>query len=276
MSARLKAWLGRVGPSLVLLASAVFFIAPLLSTARAAFHKVPTILLNRETWFQKWSLEGLRRAFDEPNFWPTLSLSLKLAFATVMITMLLLVPTALFVHLKLPRARALVEFLTVLPYVVPPIALVAGVAAFFRPNARWFLNSDYALAPFYVVMAMPFTYRAIDAGIKAIDVRTLVDASRSLGGTWATTVRRALLPNLVSSLLSSAFLTATVVLGEFTIASTLAKNTFATFSFEYFGRDAQGGVGLALLTLLSITALLGVLTLLTRTKSRKAMAASRH
>lgn len=276
MSARLKAWLGRVGPSLVLLASAVFFIAPLLSTARAAFHKVPTILLNRETWFQKWSLEGLRRAFDEPNFWPTLSLSLKLAFATVMITMLLLVPTALFVHLKLPRARALVEFLTVLPYVVPPIALVAGVAAFFRPNARWFLNSDYALAPFYVVMAMPFTYRAIDAGIKAIDVRTLVDASRSLGGTWPTTVRRALLPNLVSSLLSSAFLTATVVLGEFTIASTLAKNTFATFSFEYFGRDAQGGVGLALLTLVSITALLGVLTLLTRTKSRKAMAASRH
>ncbi len=276
MSARLKAWLGRVGPSLVLLASAVFFIAPLLSTARAAFHKVPTILLNRETWFQKWSLEGLRRAFDEPNFWPTLSLSLKLAFATVMITMLLLVPTALFVHLKLPRARALVEFLTVLPYVVPPIALVAGVAAFFRPNARWFLNSDYALAPFYVVMAMPFTYRAIDAGIKAIDVRTLVDASRSLGGTWPTTVRRALLPNLVSSLLSSAFLTATVVLGEFTIASTLAKNTFATFSFEYFGRDAQGGVGLALLTLVSITALLGVLTLLTRTKSRKAMVASRH
>ena len=276
MSARLRAWLGRVGPSLVLLASAVFFIAPLLSTARAAFHKVPTILLNRETWFQKWSLEGLRRAFDEPNFWPTLSLSLKLAFATVMITMLLLVPTALFVHLRLPRARALVEFLTVLPYVVPPIALVAGVAAFFRPNARWFLNSDYAVAPFYAVMAMPFTYRAIDAGIKAIDVRTLVDASRSLGGTWATTVRRALLPNLVASLLSSAFLTATVVLGEFTIASTLAKNTFATFSFEYFGRDAQGGVGLALLTLVAITALLGVLTLLTRTKSRKAMAASRY
>lgn len=276
MSGRVRAWLGSVGPGLVLLASAVFFIAPLLSTARAAFHKVPTILLNRKTWFEKWSLEGLRRAFDEPFFWPTLSLSLKLAFATVMITMLLLVPTALYVHLRLPRARALVEFLTVLPYVVPPIALVAGVSAFFRPNARWFLNSDYALAPFYVVMAMPFTYRAIDAGIKAIDVRTLVDASRSLGGTWATTLRRALLPNLVTSLLSSAFLTATVVLGEFTIASTLAKNTFATFSFEYFGRDSQGGIGLALLTLLATTALLGVLTLLTRTKSRKAMAASRH
>lgn len=149
--------------------------------------------------------------------------------------------------------------------------MVAGIAAFYRANARWFLNTDYALAPFYVVMAMPFTYRAIDAGIKAIDVRTLVDASRSLGGSWAMTLRKAILPNMATSLLSSAFLTATVVIGEFTIASTLAKNTFATFSFEYFGRDAQGGIGLALLTLIGTTGLLGILTLLTRTKSRRAM-----
>ena len=76
---------------------------------------------------------------------------------------------------------------------------------------------------------------------------------------------------MASALISSAFLTATVVIGEFTIASTLAKNTFATFGFEYFGRDAQGGVGLALLTLFGTTVLLGVLTLLTRTKARKAL-----
>jgi ABC-type spermidine/putrescine transport system permease subunit II len=80
---------------------------------------------------------------------------------------------------------------------------------------------------------------------------------------------------MATSLISSAFLTATVVLGEFTIASTLAKNTFATFSFEYFSRDPQGGVGLALLTLVATTALLGVMTVLTRSKSRKATTVTR-
>ncbi len=271
MSNRFTRWLGRIGPTLVLLAAAVFFIVPLLTSFRVAFHKVPTILLDRHTWFQKWSFEGVRRAFHEPQFWPTLSLSLRLALITVLITMFLLVPTALYVHLRLPKARAFVEFVTLLPYVVPPIALVAGITAFYRANARWFLNTDYSLAPFYVVMAMPFTYRAIDAGIKAIDVRTLVDASRNLGGSWVMTIRKTILPNMASALISSAFLTATVVIGEFTIASTLAKNTFATFGFEYFGRDAQGGVGLALLTLFGTTVLLGVLTLLTRTKARKAL-----
>ena len=260
---------GRLGPNLVLIAAAIFFVAPLLSMTRFAFQTVPMVKLGWSTLFDRWSLKSLTEAFDEPNFWPTLSLSLKLALGTVIVTLALLVPTALYVQLRLPRARGLVEFMTVLPYVVPPIALVAGVAAFFRPNARWFLNSDYSLVPLYVVMALPFTYRAIDAGIRAIDVRTLVDASRSLGASWPSTLRRVLLPNMSASLISSAFLTATVVLGEFTIARTLAKNTFSTFSFDYFGRKAQGGISLALFTLVGTTALLGFFTLLTRGKARR-------
>jgi putative spermidine/putrescine transport system permease protein len=267
---RQRKWMARLGPNLVLVGAAIFFIAPIVSTARQALQKVPMPLLGWNTLLDKWSLGALARPFHEGNFWPTLQVSLKLALATVIITLALLVPTALYVHLRLPRARALVEFLTVLPYVVPPVALAAGVAAFYRANARWFFTWTWALVPFYVVMALPFSYRAIDAGIKAIDVRTLVDASRSLGAGWPTTLRRALLPNLSTALISASFLTATVVLGEFTIAVTLAKQTFPTFSFEYFGRDPQGGVALALLTLMTTTFLLGVLTLLTRTKAARA------
>jgi putative spermidine/putrescine transport system permease protein len=263
---------GRLGPNIVLIVFAIFFIAPLISMTRFALQKVPMPLLHWDTIFDKWSLSALTDAFKEPSFGETLLLSLKLAVGTVFVTLALLLPTALFVHLKLPKARPLVEFLTVLPYVVPPIALVAGVAAFFRPNARWFLNSDYSLIPFYVVMALPFTYRSIDAGIKAIDVRTLVDASRSLGASWPSTLRRVLLPNLSSAIVSSAFLTTAVVLGEFTIARTLSKQTFPVFSFDYFGRRAQGGIALALFTLVGSTALLGFFTLLTRGKARRRQA----
>ena len=263
-----RAWVGRIGPTIVLLACALFFVLPLLSMARFALQNVPMIRLGWSTLFDKWSLRFLTDAFDEPQFWPTLKLSLKLALGTVLVSLGLLVPTALYVNLRMPKARPFVEFLTVLPYVVPPIALVAGVAAFFRPNAKWYLNSDYALVPLYVVMALPFTYRSIDAGIRSIDLRTLVDASRSLGAGWVTTVRRVLLPNLSTSIVSATFLTATVVLGEFTIASTLAKTTFPTFSYEYFGRSAQGGIALALFTLVGSTALLGVLTVVIRRRAR--------
>jgi putative spermidine/putrescine transport system permease protein len=268
-SMRRRRFVGRLGPNLVLVAAAIYFLAPLLTMARFSFQSVPVILLGRSTLFKRWSLSAVTEAFHDPQFGPTLTLSLKLALGTVVATLLLLLPTAVFVHLKLPKARALVEFLTVLPYVVPPIVLVAGVAGFFRPNARWFINSVYSLIPFYVVLALPFTYRAIDAGIRAIDLRTLVDASRSLGATWATTFWRVLIPNLTTAIVSSAFLTATVVLGEFTIANNLLRATFPVFTLQYAERTGQGGTALALLTLVASTALLGLFTVVTRRRARQ-------
>jgi putative spermidine/putrescine transport system permease protein len=259
--------LGRLVPTIVLIVAFIFFIAPLVSMARFALQNVQVFQLGKSNLFDKWSFSEMTKAFHEPGFNPTLLLSLRLALGTTLLTLGLLIPTALLVHVKLPRARPVVEFLTLLPYMVPPITLVAGVIGFIRPNARWFVASNYALIPFYAVLALPFTYRSIDAGIRAIDVRTLIDASRSLGAGWGTTLRRALLPNLRSAIISSSFLTATVVLGEFTMARVLIKRTFPTFLAEYGVKEGRGGIALALMTLVATTVLLGLLTILTRRKN---------
>jgi putative spermidine/putrescine transport system permease protein len=196
-----------------------------------------------------------------------------LALGTVLLTLGLLLPTAIWVHLRLPRARAFIEFLTVLPYVIPAIALVAGIKVV-QPHIRWFLNSDYSLIPFYMVLALPFTYRSIDAGIRALDLRTLVDASRSLGAGWGTTLRRALVPNLRAAIISSAFLTTAVVLGEYTIANVLLRDTLPTFTAIYRGPEPQGSYGLALLTLVTTTLLFALLSALTRPRAGKGDVAS--
>jgi putative spermidine/putrescine transport system permease protein len=262
-TARRRRWVSRLIPNLVLLVSAVFFIAPLLTLTRYALQNVPTVLLSWDTLFDKWSLKGLTKAFSEPEFWSTLRLSLQLAVGTVLVVLLLLLPTAIWVHLRVPRARAFVEFLTLLPYMIPAIALVAGIVIV-KPYARWFLNSDYSLIPFYMVLALSFTYRSIDAGLRAIDLRTLVDASRSLGAGWVATLWRVLIPNLRAAILSVSFLTAAIVIGEYTLASVLLKQTLPTFQIVFVGREPQAGYGLNLLALLVTILLFVVLSLLTR------------
>ena len=255
--------LGRLGPIAVVVVCGLFFLLPLLAMARFSLQNVPMVRLGWSTLFDNWSFSGITRAFDEPEFRSSLYVSLRLAVGTVVLTLALLLPTTLWVHLRIPKARPFVEFLTVLPYVIPPIALVAGIVPI-QPHARWFLNSDYSLIPFYTVLALPFTFRAIDAGVRAIDVKTLVDASRSLGAGWGTTLRRALIPNLRTAIVSSSFLTAAVVLGEFTLASVLLKRTFPPFLEEYQQREPQAGMGLGLLALVLTTALFALLSLLTR------------
>ena len=255
--------LGRFVPIVVVIACGLFFVLPLLAMARFALQNIPMVRLGWTTLFDKWSFSGITKVFHEAEFRTSLYLSFKLAIGTVVLTQALLLPTALWVHLRLPKARTFVEFLTVLPYVIPPIALVAGILPI-KPHARWFLNSDFSLIPCYTVLALPFTFRAIDAGVRAIDVRTLVDASRSLGAGWGTTLRRALIPNLRTAIISSSFLTFAVVLGEFTLARVLLKETMPLFMFEYQQREPQGGIGLAFLALVATTALFALLSLLTR------------
>jgi putative spermidine/putrescine transport system permease protein len=231
--------------------------------ARFSFQTVPMIRLGFSTLTEGWSFGGVTRAFGNTDFRTSLWLSTKLAVGTVTLSLLLLLPTVLWVHLRLPKARSLVEFLTVLPYVIPPIALVAGILPL-KPHARWFLNSNYSLIPFYAIFAMPFTFRSLDAGIRALDVKTLVDASRSLGSTWGTTLRRVIVPNMRAAIISASFLTAAVVLGEYTMARILLKRTLPAFMAQYQGGEPQGGMALALSALVATTALFALLSALTK------------
>ena len=265
--------LGKLGPALITICCAVFFVLPLLAMARFSFQTVPMIRLGASTLFDGWSLESVGKAFGNPQFRSALGLSVRLGLGTVVMTLALLLPTVLWVHLRLPKARPFVEFLTVLPYVIPPIALVAGILPL-KPHARWFLNSNYSLVPFYTVLAMPFTFRALDAGIRALDVKTLVDASRSLGAGWGITLRRVLVPNLRAAIISSSFLTAAVVLGEYTMARVLLKRTFPAFMAQYQGSEPQGGMALALTALVATTVLFVLLSILTRQRGRRIPIAS--
>lgn len=258
----------RAVPRLVLLGSALFFAAPLLALARYSLQNVPTILLGWSTLFDKWSFAGVTTVFGEEAFWTSLRLSLTLAAGTVVLTLGLLVPTALWVHIRLPRARALLEFVTVLPYMVPAIALVAGIMVI-KPHARWFLDSDLALVPFYVVLALPFTYRSLDTGLRSIDLRTLVEAGRSLGAGWLLTMRRVVLPQLRAAILSATFLTVAVVLGEYTLANTLLIQSLPPYQEVFVGREPQAGYALNLLALAATTFLFVVLGFLTRPRHRR-------
>lgn len=238
---------------LVVSSATIFFALPMIAMSRFAFQRVPVALLGRDTILKRWTLDGLFDMFGDPDFRPALWLSIRIAALTVVATFLIMLPTALWVNTRAARYRSLVEVATMMPYVVPPIALVVGAGGAFRDVAPWFLRSDYSLVPFYVILAMPFTFRSLDAGLRAIDLRTLLDAARSLGASTPRALVRIVAPNMTSALSGAAFLTITVVLGEFTIASLFLKPTLPLYMSYSQGRNPQGALGLAVLMLLFTT-----------------------
>ena len=156
-----------------------------------------------------------------------------------MISILLIVPTAFWVRLRLPSARPYVEFITLLPFVIPPIILVFGCCAVRPPAAgprRQRQGLDFLLVAAYVILSFPYMYRAVDAGLRRIDVRTLTEAAQSMGAGWTRILWAVILPNLRVALLSGAFLTLAIVIGEYTIASFIVRPAFGPY-LSLLGRD---------------------------------------
>jgi putative spermidine/putrescine transport system permease protein len=188
--------------------------------------------------------------------------SLGQAALTALLMLVLLVPTAIWVRLRLPGLRRLVEFICLLPLTIPAIVLVVGLAPVYAWVNYFLGGSALTLTFAYTVLILPYAYRAIDAGLSAIDVQTLAEAARSLGANWGAVIVRVVLPNIRSAVLSAAFLTVALVLGEFTIAS-LLNRTNMQVAINFLGKSsATMSVAVSLAVLLLVFVLLLLLSLL--------------
>jgi putative spermidine/putrescine transport system permease protein len=175
--------------------------------------------------------------------------SVGLAIITPIVMLLLLVPTMTWVRLRLPGLTRTVEFVCLLPLTVPAIVLVVGLTPVYAWIYYLFGSSTLWLSLAYVVLVLPFAYRALDAGLRAIDVRTLAEAARTLGASWFTVMWRIVLPNLRTAVLSASFLSVALVLGEFTIASLFSKKNLQVAMYELGKSDAKVSVAVGLAAL---------------------------
>jgi putative spermidine/putrescine transport system permease protein len=239
---------------IVLVVLGVFFVLPLIAMVEF------TTRGDQQTWSLLVDWPQLSETY--PDLAEGIVASLLQASFTALMMLVLLVPTAIWVRLRLPGLRRLVEFICLLPLTIPAIVLVVGLAPVYAWVNYFVGGSSLTLVFAYTVLVLPYAYRAIDAGLSAIDVQTLAEAARSLGAGWGTVMLRVVLPNIRSAVLSAAFLTVALVLGEFTIAS-LLNRTNVQVAINFLGKSsATMSVAVSLAALLLAFFLLLLLSLL--------------
>ncbi len=237
------------GTAIILLLAALYFLVTLGMTVA----------------FSLWEggghygLAAYRSLMVRPELPSSLLLSLELAIATAAALVAILLPAMIFMNLYVPKLRPVFEFIAALPFVVPAIALVAGLTALFT-GPGWLVGSPFYLVIPYFFLSLPYAYRALDVGLRALDLTTLTEAGQSLGASMGQIIRLVVLPNLRSALVGSLLLTLAVVIGEFTFANVLLFRTFAVFMQEIGMHEATAAAALSMVSfLITWGAMLGVL-----------------
>jgi putative spermidine/putrescine transport system permease protein len=195
----------------------LFFLLPLLAMLRFSFEGSSLGTWSASAWSQIVSYQG------PPPLLSAVEISLELGVLTSVVTLALLVPTMIWIRLRVQWISRAFEFLCLLPLTIPAIVLVVGLAPVYN-RIRHYELSALMLFWAYVILALPYAYRALAAGLNSIDVKTLSEAARSLGARWFTVIFRVIAPNMWQAILNALLLSAALALGEFTIAYTLLYN----------------------------------------------------
>ncbi len=202
---------------LVFVVFGLFFILPLLAMVRFSLEG---------DQLGTWSLAAWKEIVSYPGPPPLLSsveITLELAVISSGVILVLLVPTMIWIRLRVQWIGRAFEFLCLLPLTIPAIVLVVGLAPIYN-FIRHYQLSALQLFWAYVILALPYAYRALSAGLGSMDVMTLSEAARSLGASWFTVIVRVIAPNMRQAILNAMLLTSALVLGEFTIAYLLLYN----------------------------------------------------
>jgi putative spermidine/putrescine transport system permease protein len=215
----------------------LFFLLPLLAMARFSLEGAKLGTWSLAAWKQIASYQGT----GVPPLISSIEITLELAVITCAVMLVLLVPTMIWVRLRVHWLARTMEFLCLLPLTIPAIALVVGLGQIYN-RLQHFSLSALMLFWVYVILALPYAYQALAAGLSAIDVETLSEAARSLGASWFTVMTRVIAPNMRQAILNALLLTASLVLGEFTIAFLLLYNNLQVELYSISRNTPNAGV----------------------------------
>jgi putative spermidine/putrescine transport system permease protein len=214
------------------------------------------------------TMQAWRNLVTDEALYHSIVISLLLAVFTVAAALLMLVPTMIWVRLRAPWARGTVEFLCLLPVAIPALVIVVGLRNVYLWVTYLLGESALTLTFVYVVLVLPFAYRAIDASISSIELQTLTEAARSLGAGWTATIVRVVVPNIWPGILSAAGISIALVLGEYTIASLSGYQTLQVQIVQIGRIDGPTSVAASLAVLLFGFLLLVILGSVVRGRRR--------
>ena len=216
-----------------------------------------------------YSFEAYRIVLADAQFQQTFGYSVGLALLTIVLGILIVVPTAYFVRLRFPGLRPVVEFITLLPLVIPPIVIVFGYIRIYNtssilPLTGSWLGTNVLLLFGYATLSLPYMYRSVDTGLRAIDIASLTEAAQSLGAGWMRILAIVILPNVLLSVLSGGFLTFAIVIGEYVFAALLNVNSFGPYMVWMGGNRAYEPSALAVVAFVITWACMGLIQLFAR------------
>lgn len=146
----------------------------------------------------------------------TVFLSLQIALASLLLTLLVGVPAAYALARRPSRLTRGVEEVVTLPLAIPGLAIALALILAYG-GAGDLRRSWLFILIGHVIYTLPFMLRSVMAVLSSMDMRTLEEGAASLGASPLRRFFTVILPNARPGILAGALMVVTLSVGEFNL-----------------------------------------------------------
>ena len=224
-----------------------FMTVPVIATA---LFSVAT-RWDRTLWPEGLTLSWWIKVASRSAFTDTLLNSFWVAIISVLVSLIIVVPAAYLAHTRLPHVKPWLEFLSIVPFSLPGVVLALGLIRLYSKLPLPLINTPNILIAAYVIVTLPFMYRAVINTLESVDTRLLVEAAQSLGANPLQVLAWVIVPNIASGIVNGSLLVLSAVFSEFVLANLLIGTrlkTFPIYLVEFTRSDARQASALALMS----------------------------
>jgi putative spermidine/putrescine transport system permease protein len=205
-----------------------------------------------------FTLDHWRDALTDGRLLMSLWRSIWMAFAVLLLVMVLVVPAVYWQRVRNPRIRTLTELSAAIPFVLPFVIIAFGILKLMGAVAPQLLGTPLLIWLGHAAIAFPFQYWAVDCAMSAANVVRLNEAAQICGATPLQTLRHVVVPNIGAGLAAGGMLVFAVSFGEFALVQILAGARFeniSLYSFTLLTQSTSEVEKLAVLTIITFVAL---------------------
>lgn len=182
----------------------------------------------------KWYIE----LFNDTRFLESLLRSFIVCFGAIFLALIVIFPMVLLANLYYPKLKAFFNVLVIMPFAVPGVVSCVGLLQLY---AESLVGSAYILLFVYVIVCLPFIYRALENAISPLNLKELMDSNAMLGGSFLKAIFQLVLPNIKNGILVAAFLSFSFLVGDFLFANLLVGSSYETLQVYLYHIRGKSG-----------------------------------
>lgn len=249
----------------------IYLIFIILFSYVAVPSLIPILASFTRRWYntvlpEEYTLTNYYQVFTRRDIVPSLLSSLFIGFMTVAMALIIIFPATIYFALN-PKSKIgiLVDIVTLAPIMIPPLIIALAILTLYVDTP---LRDSFFIVVFaHLILSTPYVFRVLRSGAQLLDIKTLIEAARSLGATPLQAYVRVIIPLLAPHIASSMLMAFAISVGDFEMANILAPWRYQTAPirlYQLFYKDSWLASALASILIMVSVSSFVLITVITR------------